>query len=178
METLLYALLHAIIVAVLTLALERAPKVYGSWAIRRRYFALLGDNWKGFHYSFKRGKPVLIESTWKITKGYMTPFKVIWEQPELTYKGRLKLEGDDRIIVDVKAKTQNERVVFRFPNPLLSTRDIVWGLWLSYDHDKHIASGGALLTKEDLTREQAEKELKDHILCCPGQSLPIMRLNF
>jgi len=169
-------ILKAFIAAVLTLALERVPKAYESRKIRRRYFALLGDQWKGFHYSFKKGKPVLIESTWKITKGFLTPFKVKTEQPELAYHGHLEPEGDDRVIIYVKAETQNETMVFRFPNPLLSANDIVYGLWLSYDHDKHIASGGALLTKQDLTSEQVEKELKDYILRFP-EGFPLMRVN-
>lgn len=95
----------------------------------------------------------------------------------MKYNGYLTLEGEDRIIFFGKSTTQNERVVFRFPNPLGSANDIVFGLWLSYDHDKYIASGGALLTKENLTNEQAEETLREHIVSCVNNGLPLLRVN-
>lgn len=61
--------LKALIAALLTLALERTPRFFESWKIQRKHFTLLGDDWKGFHYSFRHGKPELIKSTWSITNG-------------------------------------------------------------------------------------------------------------
>lgn len=170
-------IIKAMIAALLTLGLERVPKFLETWKIKREHFSLLGDNWKCFHYSFRHGKPELIKSTWSITSGWLTPFKVNSKQQHLIYKGYLILEGEDRVIFCGKSTTQNERVVFRFPNPLRSASDIIFGLWLSYDHDKHISSGGALLTKEDITDEQAEQKIKGHIMTYINHGFPLLRVN-
>ena len=169
-------ILKAAIAAILTLAIEWMPRVYEAWKIRSKHFALLGDNWKGFHYTFRKGEPVLIQSNWKISKGLTTAFKVHMEQPHLPYKGHLVLEGDDRVIIYLKSITHNETMIFRFPNPLNSDDEVVFGLWLSFSLDRTITSGAAMLTKKEIALEQARDFLQNNIVQC-SENIPVMRVK-
>lgn len=170
-------LLKAFLAAIITLILERAPKIYESIVIRRKHFSLIGDTWKSFHYTTRKGKPEVIESDWTIKRGTLSPFKVTFEQPGLKYKGRIIFEGDDRILVYAKATTQNETVVYRFPNPLPSNGDSVSGLWMSYDHDKNIASGGSLLTRESIAKEEAKPRLISNIVSSQNERIPLITVR-
>ena len=164
-----------------TLAAERAVKFYRAWIVRRNNFSLLGDNWHGFHYTFKDGEPVFYETKWVIEKGFLVPFKceMDFKSESLKYRGHLLLEGDDRVVFygEPKGKGEEEYVVFRFPNRLRSATDIVCGLWLSYDHDRHIASGGALLTRKEISSKEAEEKIKRYVFRWPDDNLPVMRIN-
>lgn len=85
-------------------------------------------------------------------------------------------EGDDRIIFTMKSKNeQSELWVLRFIKPLSSRSEEIFGIWLSFDHDKHICSGAVILSKQKLISEDIEVKLKQYIQRC--QKAPIMRLN-
>ena len=170
--------LKALIAAVLTLVIERIPKYLSSRRIRERHSDLLMRDWYGYHFSFKQGEPALFKSEWVITKGIMTPFKLSFAiNNTLKYNGKLVFEGDDRIIFYGKSTTQEEYVVFRFPNPIGTNIELVRGLWLSYDHDKHISSGGFLLSSQPLTDTKAEEELKKIDIASFGMNIPLMRVT-
>ena len=168
--------LKAIIAALLTLAIERLPHALKAWKIRRKNFALLGD-WYGYHLSFQNAKALVFSSEWHITKGILKPFHIECSVAGmLHYKGHVILEGDDRIIVYAHSLTQNEQVVYRFPNPLLSSSKLVSGLWLSYDHDKHIAAGGTLMSQQPLGEEQVLKEMGQlEVARFESKVVPLMR---
>jgi len=68
-------------------------------------------------------------------------------------------------------------MVFRFANPLKSTNDIVWGLWLSFDHDGHVACGGAILTKEGLSEADAASAMKECVVSCSERDIPLLRVD-
>ena len=168
-------ILKAAIGAILTLAFEWLPKIYGSWQIRRKHFALLGT-WKGFHYTFENGKPALIPTNWRISKGLSTAFKAHMEEPGLSYNGKLVFEGDDRLIIYLQSTTHNETMVFRFQNPLNSNKNPVVGLWLSFNLDKVITSGAAMLQNNELEPDLAAKFLKENIVQCK-EGFPVMRIK-
>lgn len=169
-------LLKAVIAAILTLLFEHAPKLIESIRLKRIHFILLGE-WYGYHYSYKNGQTQMFKSTWNVKSGFFQPFKVeIVIEDILHYRGQIKFEGDDRIIVHGHATTQVEYPIYRFPNPLKTTGDILTGIWLSYDHDKHIAAGGAVLSRMELSEADVQKYLKNirvarHI----SKPLPVLR---
>lgn len=170
-------LLKAVVAAIVTLLLERAPRFLEARRMRKKHFALLGSSWNGYHFSSKHKKPLLIQSKWSIQPGWLKPFLVTFKQPGLTYQGHLAFESDDRIIVYLRCVEHEERMIYRFANPLKSTNDIVWGLWLSFDHDRHIASGGAILTQEELSEADAASAVKECVVSCADGDVPLLRVN-
>jgi hypothetical protein len=171
--------LKAFLAAVATLALERLPDLVEAWRVRRRNFALLGSR-HGYHLSHRKGVTVILESTWTITRGFLVPFRVHYRiETGLEYKGKFVFEGHDRIVFFGNAGDGREHVVYRFPNPLISVGDSVTGVWLSYDNDKHIASGAALLATDKLSKAEAVEEFKRSITVSSmnGVSVPLLRVN-
>ena len=162
--------------AAIPFALTKFPELMTVRKIRRKYFSLVGD-WKGFHYTCMGGKALLIKGDWKIKPGLINPFVVDYKQKDLYYTGSLTLDGDDRAIINTKSQTQNETLRYIFRNPLNTKKDIIPGIWLSYDHDKSIASGGAILTQKNLTKAQAHKILKDCMKIFSDEDIPFIRIE-
>lgn len=166
-------LVSAVISALLALSVERVPKFISSIKVRRRH-PLLGQ-WYGYHVSFVESKPKLFRSAWRVQRSILKPFKVTYVvEGELKYEGFLYFEGDDRIVFHGESLNQKEHLIYRFPNPLVPGRTPIPALWLSYDQDKHIAAGAAILSQSELTDTEVRERLKQIRV---SRDLPGMRIN-
>lgn len=118
-----------------------------------------GD-WFGYHWTYKDNKPFLVYSNIKISKGIWHQYKVELTQKNttLTYDGFGTTEGSD-IVITFMSKKHPERLSARFPY-ILASKDRTYGLWLSYDHDRKIASGVIVLSTKEIPDDQVAKEIK------------------
>jgi hypothetical protein len=80
---------------------------------------------------------------------------------ELAYKGTVRIEND-QLLIEMDATTHNEHLVYRFLNRIPSNASVVPGIWMSFDHDSHPAAGAAILSDQNMTAEEAEKEILHH----------------
>lgn len=117
--------------------------------------------WYNYHWSYKNKQPVIFESTWEIKRGILQSFAITacYSDSGLLYKGHIRIEGDQLMVV-FGSTQHSEHPVYRFPYPIQSNCQMLHGLWLSFDHDKNIASGGAVVSRSRLTVSQAEEEIK------------------
>jgi len=117
--------------------------------------------WYCYHWTYLNNQPILIKSDWTIKKGVLHRFIVEMKQRDtgLVYTGKIIIEGDHLLIM-LDSEQYIEHPVFRFPYPIPSNCKLLYGLWLSFDHDKKIASGGATLSRDELANDQVETVMK------------------
>lgn len=131
------------------------------------------NNWIEYHWTYKNDQPVFYKATWKIRRGLRYPFSIkVTLSDGMVYKGHMKSE-DDHLIVITDSKDHSETVIWRFPKRLPSNDSPLVGFWLSYDHDKIIATGGVVLLKNEIPEEEAKSILSRTIR--DEKDIPLMR---
>ena len=131
------------------------------------------DDWVEYHWTYKNDQPVFYTAQWKIRRGIRHPFRVNQVLSDgMIYTGYIKTE-DDNLIVMTESKDHSETITWRFPKRLPSNDKPLIGFWLSYDHDKIIATGGVILLKSKISEEQAKSILFQTIRDEAG--IPLMR---
>jgi len=127
-----------------------------------RYFFVksnLEGSWHSYHWTYLKGSPVIVASKVKIKKGIFHRYTFVLNQDtSLSYRGTGVMEAD-HIIFTIKGHSHEEKTICRFPNILPST-NIFYGLWLSFDHDKKIASGGIMISKDELDTNALERYIR------------------
>ena len=139
---------------------------------------LLGT-WHKYHLSYDQGEPKLFQTTWIVQHGLFQEYKVTYKFNDkiLKYKGSMRVERDQLLFV-LKALYHKETVIYRIDNPLpckSSETAFLYGIWASYDHDKKIASGAALLCKDKLSETAALEKIKAKFRI--ADHMPLMRLE-
>ena len=120
-------------------------------------------NWTAYHWTYLRGKPVLYRATWRIRRGFAHPFSVTAILcGGMRYKGHIQVE-EHHICVTVKSHDHAETGSFRFPHRLPSNDEPLVGFWLSYDHDKLVATGASVLLASDMRHEEVERTLRSFV---------------
>jgi hypothetical protein len=127
---------------------------YYLWRKWRCKCAIEG-RWHSYHWTHK-GKPTLIHSIVTIKKGIKEPYIAILEEQfgcKLLYEGKI-IHERGHFIIHFTSRVHAETLVCRFPDPLGTECDRIFGLWLGYDHDKIIASAGILLSKIEVNEPE------------------------
>jgi hypothetical protein len=83
-----------------------------------------------------------------------------YQSKESLYNGTISEEGYDYIF-ELRSTKQTETAYIRFKGHV-GHADYLYGLWLSYDHDKHLACGIVILSREALTPEQRKDKIISH----------------
>jgi hypothetical protein len=123
--------------------------------IRRFKKDHLEGEWFAYHWTYKKGKPVLSTSQWRIRKGVLHRFRVEYaHQDGMAYRGYAKIERS-QLIVKIHSTCNQETAQFRLTWPISSNANLLWGVWLSFDHDTKIASGAQLLSRIKLSKKDA-----------------------
>lgn len=153
----------ALISAIVGFLLPYVIKVIVFLFLRFRKNYLEGK-WHHYHWTYLKNNPILIHSEWRIKKGILHRFIVQAKQirTKLFYKGYIKIEGDGLFLV-FHSNQHDEHPVYRFPYPISSNCDLIHGLWLSFDHDKKIASGGSLLSRNEIPEDKIVGLLKSKL---------------
>jgi hypothetical protein len=126
--------------------------------------AFVGD-WHVYHWSYLHGKPELIQSFAKTRRGLIYPYTVILSQKtesELKYKGVVDVEKD-QLIISFKSDDHQENLIIRLRHPIGKSAEKILAIWLGYDHEGDVASGGLLLSKKELSKDEAKVEISDGI---------------
>lgn len=129
-----------------------------------RYFKVkppvLGT-WHSYHCTYRKDQPMEIKSTIEVRRGFRTQFVAILRQEDtsnLSYKGTVVREKN-HLVFSFGSVNHAENVVARFPEPLGGNWDNLYGIWLAYDHDQHVSSGGILLTKAPINNSSLIEEI-------------------
>jgi hypothetical protein len=129
--------------------------------------------WYEYHFSYLGGRLVLRQAKLKVRKGILSRYVVTFDherseavQPggpfgakELSYKGSLKYEHD-HILLALDGVSHEESLSYRFINKIPSNDSVLPGIWMSYDHDLNPASGTAILSKDQLSPDDAISTLR------------------
>jgi hypothetical protein len=149
---LILLLLGAVAAFVVQLAL---PALWRFMCFVWRYFTdespLLG-HWHAYHCTYRGNRPTVIKSVVTVRKGINTPYVAALRQDDasqLVYRGVVSRERH-HLIFHFDSLQHAENVIARFPEPLGPGCTTLYGIWLSYDHDQNIASGGMLLSRQPL----------------------------
>lgn len=140
--------------------------------------AFVGD-WHVYHWSYLHGKPELIKSFAKIRRGLIHTYTVSLKQDvesKLSYKGVVGIEKD-QLIVSFKSRNHQENLVVRLRHPLGTTSDKIMAIWLGYDHEGDVASGGLLLSKKELEIDDAKSKISGGIEKAPNATLMCVKRN-
>ena len=136
----------------------------------------LSGTWHKYHLSYMQGKPELIETTWLIQRGLLNPYKITYTYAGTTllYRGAMRIEKDQMLFV-LKASSHQETVIYRTNNPIPTASKFIYGIWMSYDHDIKIASGATLMSKKQMSKDEAFKEIQSKFRF--EKDRPLIRLN-
>ncbi len=147
-----------------------------------RYFNnhVLKRNWWEYHYSVKGEISQVFEANITIKVGFKGALvcKMKQETTNLKYKGSVIFEtGTDQFIISGNSTdSHNEEYMYwRFYLPLQSNAETIKGIVTSYTHDKKPYSSTAILSKEKLSLDQAEKMLKS--IAIYTNDFPLLRVK-
>jgi hypothetical protein len=137
---------------------------------RRRPDNYIGEWWE-YHLSYLNGQRTLRQGKLTVKRGRRTKVRQVkfWhigvdgsdDKLKLAYKGTLRIEGA-QLLIQLKATTHKEYLVYRFLNLIPSNDSVVPGIWMAYDHNSNPAAGAAILSQRQMTSDQAEKEILTH----------------
>jgi len=136
--------------------------------------------WEEYHWSWIDGKKRMFHAHFEITRGLISQYSVkvsfptsasdspsVPKEKVLSYDGSLFLE-EGHVLIDLRASSHVESSRYRFPDWVPSSENCVVGLWLAFDHGHLIASGGALLSKEKMSRSQAARIIASRMSISDG----------
>jgi len=132
--------------------------VWFGWRYMTDKSKLVGD-WHAYHCTYRNNKPTIIKSLVTIKKAFKTSYTAILKQDDeskLIYRGTVTLEKH-HIVCSFRSLNHAENVVIRFPDPLGANK--CYGIWLSYDHDQNVASGGICLSRAPLNNVDLLSEI-------------------
>ncbi|MCF2502735.1 hypothetical protein L0663_05055 [Dyadobacter sp. CY107] len=144
--------------------------VFGSYSqlwnlltfVYRRFFVVMRyeGTWYSYHWTYIQHEPKIVFSIVDIRKGIWSPyrFKLTQRGTNLIYKGTGRVEGS-HLIFNFRATGHEERTICRFQD-ILTSLDVTAGLWLSYDHDKNVASGAIILSQNEIPAEDIERTIR------------------
>lgn len=192
-------LIKILIGIVLGALLPQAGKMTILLISRLKKNSLLGK-WYKYHVSYREGASQLFETEWIIKRGFFKPYKVIYKYDgrTLLYNGSMEFERGHLLFI-LRALSHPETVICRttYPLPLANSslsgkptsptqaqnknayRDsyMMYGIWMSYDHDIQIASGATLMCREPIEdKDEALRKLKNRFHV-EGEK-PSIRLTF
>ena len=133
--------------------------IYRYFFVKTRY----EGTWFSYHWTYLMHKPQIISSKLIIKKGIWSPysFNLVQVGTNLIYNGEGRVEGS-HLVLTFKATGHEERTVCRFQD-ILQSKNMTSGLWLSYDHDKNVASGGIILSKTEISEPEVNMALSKNI---------------
>jgi hypothetical protein len=128
--------------------------------------------WWEYHLSYLQGHRTLRQSKLAIRHGLRTGVRRadFWHIPagatsdnqkEISYKGTLRIEGN-QLLIELDATSHKEYLVYRFFNRIPTNAEVIPGIWMSYDHDSNPAAGAAILTNKPMDLDDAEREILRH----------------
>ena len=145
------------------------------YCVRRLKKDHLEGEWYGYHWTYKSGLPILNKSTWHIGKGVLHRFCVRYaHQDGMSYRGYAQVERA-QLVVRIHSTRNQETPYFRFTWPIASNAEVLQGIWMSFDHDVHIASGAHILSRKALTDEEAIGTIKETMRW--EKSYPVMKVK-
>jgi glycine/D-amino acid oxidase-like deaminating enzyme len=104
--------------------------------------------------------------------------KIIRFGYEDAFYANLMAETADRrehghVIITFSGLSHEETVTMRFLERLPSSSEVVPGIWMAEDHDRHPAAGASLISREPLTDHDASEQLRSWVVV-RGLSLHVL----
>lgn len=132
--------------------------------------------WFVYHWSFYDEEPRLFKSTAEIKKAFLHRYsvKVTQSETNLVYSGTCRM-GDNEMVMKFYSKNHEENFIIKFEK-VIASKEKMYGLWLSIDHDRHIASGVQLFTRKALTDLEIEGEIIRGVAIESGKG--IMKIDY
>lgn len=132
------------------------------YPFRRQVIA--GGSWFLYHRTFRQGQMHLIRSRLTVKKGIFGGAKVsvvetVGSRTE-EYTGSVTVEAS-HLLMQIKgiAVRNSASVLFRLESPVPPNDQVVFGLWLSYDLDRRPAVGVLMLSRTELSDNEADDNL-------------------
>ena len=122
---------------------------------------VITGNWYAYHWTYVKHKPQAVQSLVQIKKGIKNRWRFILKQniySAIAYKGTINPENQ-HLICACRSVTFPETTYIRLSHPLGTKCETMVGVWMSYDHDKNPASGAILLTRNEITIQDAVDSL-------------------
>jgi hypothetical protein len=139
-------------------------------AFRPTTFDVLQGDWHECHFNYVKGGPQLVREQWQIDKHNVGSIS----DSGLEYRGVIG-EDDYTLVALFEGVGHREVVICRFDKPMLSHSVSVRGMWFAVDHDKHIACGPEILTRNKLDDDSAQRQLQTSVEM--HSELPLMKLR-
>jgi hypothetical protein len=121
--------------------------------------------WNVYHWSYLEGNATLIKSQAKVRRGFTHAYVVTLHQnvsSKLSYEGYIDSEKD-QLVAKFKSTDHHENLVVRMRDPLGKASEKLAAIWLGYDHEGDVASGGLLLSRQDISELEAASEISKRI---------------
>ena len=149
--------------ALLTISFTNSKLIWGviHYLFTWEKSAIEGD-WHAYHFTYMEGEPIIIKSNVRIKKGIGAPLRAeLYEnvESELHYKGKI-LHEQGQLIFYYESTDHKEIVINRFIEPIGKHCKVLYGCWLSFDHDKNIACGGIILSQKAIKNNVESKLLR------------------
>lgn len=111
-----------------------------------------------------------------IKRGIINEYKISYKDETVKFVGTCYIE-DNNLCVEMKA-TDVVQVTSVYHRYELGTRDLrhsLYGFWLSYDANKKVSCGGAMLLRNEISNELVEKVVSDNYII--EKDIPLLRLK-
>lgn len=111
-----------------------------------------------------------------IKKGIINEYKIDCIDETAHFKGNCYIE-DNNLCIEMKA-TDAVQITSTYHRYELGTRDLrhtLYGFWLSYDANKKVSCGGAILKRSEISNESVEEIINDNYII--DKNVPLLRLK-
>lgn len=78
---------------------------------------------------------------------------------QIVYRGTITVENQ-HLICKCNSDAFPETTFIRLSHPIGNECDKMYGVWMSYDHDKRPASGAIFFARKEITRDEAEEVIE------------------
>ena len=172
-------LVSAVLGAILG-ALVAPASMLAMFPIRRLKPHIFHGKWYSYHFSFLGERLVLRYGIFNVRTGIRhrysvtrlssggrpsEPYKL--PKPILKYRGRVYNERD-HVVMSIAATTHVETAMYRFLGRIPSNTTVIPGLWMSYDHDTNPTAGVAIISREQLSDDEAKEWLRSLMVSDSG----------
>lgn len=111
-----------------------------------------------------------------INRGIMNDYKITCYDETTYFVGKCYIE-DYNLCIEMK-DTDAFRITSTYHRYELGTEDLknsLYGFWLSFDANKKVSCGGAMLLRDELSNKTVEKIINDNFII--ERDVPLLRLR-
>ncbi len=122
---------------------------------------LLEGTWHAYHFTRMHGKPITRYERWKIKRNWLNRLVIRTEDPrnpDLKYQGVISVERNYLLIL-LKGGRHKEEVQMRFFDIIPTGQDVAFGLAMGVDFENKPQCFVRILSRKELTEEDARKIL-------------------